>query len=134
MPLGGEKKSFSMQTFNTDFTFDTLFNAAMLQKKYIQSDKDWVWLASDAFVDEKILEKSYFTLAQHLGFRNIISPDAQRYQVELSQQGKNGNKRYKSEYFSLLKRGSLIFPQEDIKPLLDDTQFQNIGYNTYFKK
>lgn len=137
MPMGGEKKSFALKVHQYDKNFEDTFETDAL-KQSLPSEMNWIWLSSDAFVHQSVYDYSAFAVAQTQGFRNIVTP-GQTYNVELSQKGKDGNVRYKSKYFTLLKRGTLLVPplgedEQDIVSSLESEQFIDIGYNTFFQK
>jgi len=158
MPMGGEQKNFVLQTKTfdqaidqtIDQTFEALFYQAY-QTHCIADKKDWVLLTSDAYVSPKIYEYCQLAISDTKPFRNIITPKSSQYYSTLySPDGDDKGKkvyaenrkadvkerrRYKSEQFTLLKRGTVLFPKgalSDLTNALTDKNFRTIGYNHYF--
>jgi len=133
MTMGGEKMNFVLEVHDDSKNFEQLFYQAYLTN-CMQSDLDWVLLTSDAYVDATIYELCHLAISDTRSFRNIITPNSEYYSVELVSK-KDGNKRYKSEKFTLLKRGTVLFPKREVSEIitkLTNQAFQKIGYNHYF--
>ena len=133
MPMGGEQKNFVLATQTIDKNFEQIFHATV-KKHCLQQSTDWCLLTTDAYVSSNIYEKCKAVISDTQAFRNIITPNSKNYTAALVN-AKDGDKRYKSAQFTLLKRGTVLFPKTDLATLtsaLDNPHFEKIGYNHYF--
>jgi CRISPR-associated protein Cmr3 len=102
-------------------------------------------LLSDAYVDFPVIEKCNFAVCETNDFRNIVTHaidngDAKktrnfhRMKVEHKEPEKVNDTATKSVKFNLLRRGSVLFPDnvQDLVPHLNNPVFKTIGYN-YFQ-
>jgi len=134
MPMGGEKKNFVLQTKEVQQSLTTLFYDRV-EAHCIHTNHSWVLLTSDAYVSPDIYDHCHLAISETKPFRNIITPDSQYYSAALAKK-KDGKVRYKSKQFTLLKRGTILFPTtnslSNLTNALDDANFKTIGYNHYF--
>lgn len=137
MPMGGEKKNFVLQTKAVQQSLDTLFYTAV-SKHCVKDNHPWVLLTSDAYVSPDIYDHCHLAISDTKPFRNIITPDSQYYSYSAALAKEKHNKlRYKSKQFTLLKRGTVLFPKKGqlttiTKELEKNVNFDTIGYNHYF--
>lgn len=151
MPMGGEKMNFVLGVEETDTTFEKLF-WQQFTEHCMAYEKDWVLLTSDAYVSPSIYQLCHLAISETKSFRNIITPNSQHLNLAslLSPSEDKESKaayqhnltlaraqkiRYKSEKMTLLKRGTVLFPKNNIAEVtekLTDNNFRTIGYNHYF--
>ena len=132
MPMGGEQVNFVLKTKTEDRDFDTLFNTTALAAK-MDTAREAIFLAADTYVSSDIYAHCHLAITTTKSFRNIVTP-TKEYTASLSR-SKSKTERYKSEKFTLISRGSILFPNGEttkITKALDHKAFQQIGYNHYF--
>jgi CRISPR-associated protein Cmr3 len=137
MTMGGERSAFSMQAIilndNTSFTSD--FNKATFQTSR-SLRKDVIILTSDAYCSVDILTHCDFAITDTIPFRNIMALQEPGMDYTGMSKDKAKKKLFKStELLYLLKRGSVLFPNEWSKVVkaITNPAFENIGYNKYIE-
>ena len=131
MYLGGEQVNFVLNTHSLNSSFPQLFDVTALHQQ-MDAAQDWIFLASDAFVPPSVYEHCQFAMTTTRDFRNIITANNE-FTSDLAQD-KQTSGRYKSEKFTFLKRGSVLFPKNQAAVIgaIQNTDLQTIGYNHYF--
>lgn len=129
--MGGERSAFNMEV--------TAGDPPALPVAYRhRSDRpelNRIVLTSDTFVDPvRLRANSCLVVANSVSFRFLSSTIARTDHFHsLGQDG--SNKLVSSKQFHLLQRGGVIYAGPDqlkaLEPLLQQPDFQQIGYNTY---
>ena len=120
--MGADKSAFMLtiqdadgKSFDSDFGIDTYKNGTK------------VTLLSDTYVAEDIYQYCAFALVETLPFRNIETD------VGTTTDYRNLHKNKLTKCLNLLARGSALYPSDlvEVKRILNNENFQKIGYNVY---
>jgi len=130
--MGGERSVFDMKVTEAGSeSFDTIFNEQTFKIGHSRKHKAIV-LTSDCYSHDSIIENCLFSINESVNFQNIIT---QQNSVKNYTAFARGGVTKSGENLTLLKRGSILFPQinklEEIKLALTNNPFNKIGYNNF---
>jgi CRISPR-associated protein Cmr3 len=132
--MGGERSFFDMSVEDPcSLSFETIFDANTFSQGNSRIHKAFV-LTSDCYCEDSIINNCLYSVSDTINFQNIFTH--QSGGINYAQFVK-GSLNKSGEDLSLLKRGSVLFPQSDntdkVRNALTNSAFAIIGYNKFIE-
>jgi len=115
--FGADRSKFLLCVSKEKFDLNSFFKILQDRLNSV-TDKDYIFLLSDSYININIKKHCAFAITQEIPFRNITKM-----------------KNLKSKQFYFYEKGSLfINPDERLKEKLNKPYLQQIGYNKFITK